>query len=141
MQAEGAAAQLRSSDIFELNQRLNFFKKISLFHGSLGFYLVMTIMAYRYPHGLHIPNLVEPYNKKSLFDSVRSISLYVLTLLLFSLAGIGLQELGELGSVYSTELAIALGFICITFCAYTFWKLAAHVYLYMYLQALLYRYR
>ncbi len=84
--AEGATAQLRSSDLFELNQRLNWLKKMSLFHGSVGFYVVMTIMAF-------------------------SIPLYVLALLLFALAGIGLEQLGKLGSIYSTELAIALGLV------------------------------
>ena len=84
--AEGAAAQMRSSDLFELNQRLNFVKKISMFHGSIGFYIIMCIMAY-------------------------SITLYVLAVLLFALSGVSLAELHDLGSIYSTEFVIALGFI------------------------------
>lgn len=84
--AEGAAAQMRSSDLFELNQRLNFVKKISMFHGSIGFYIIMFIMA-------------------------TSISLYVLAITLFAISGVSLSQLSRLGSIYSTEFVIALGFI------------------------------
>lgn len=77
---------MRSSDLFELNQRLNFVKKISLFHGSIGFYIIMCIMAY-------------------------SITLYVIAVLLFAISGVSLSQLAKLGSIYSTEFVIALGFI------------------------------
>ena len=67
---------MRSSDLFELNQRLNFVKKISLFHGSIGFYIIMCIMAY-------------------------SITLYApphpIAVLLFAISGVSFSRLAKLG--------------------------------------------
>lgn len=95
---------MRSSDLFELNQRLNWVKKISMFHGSIGFYIIMCIMAY-------------------------SVTLYVIAMLLFAISGISLGELHRLGSIYSSEFILALGFIymlpgvveqfiqCVCFCS------------------------
>lgn len=84
--AQGAAQQIRSRHLFYLNKRLPVLMKLSLFFGSLGFY-VMSLL------------------------TTTSIKLYIYTVLLFVSAGVSYHKLGLLGAVIAVPWMFQIGFI------------------------------
>lgn len=84
--AQGAAQQIVSRDIYALNQSLPSQHLLSLFFGSLGFYVNNVLMT-------------------------ASITCYLYSIVLFSLAEVTFNQLGLLGAVIAVPWIIQIGFI------------------------------
>eukprot|EP01113_Clastostelium_recurvatum_P039644 TRINITY_DN606_c0_g1_i3.p1 TRINITY_DN606_c0_g1~~TRINITY_DN606_c0_g1_i3.p1 ORF type:complete len:2408 (-),score=581.57 TRINITY_DN606_c0_g1_i3:45-6527(-) len=84
--AQGAAQQIRSRHLFYLNKRLPILVKLSLFFGSIGFYLMTLLTTF-------------------------SIKLYVYSLLMFVGSGVSYHRLGLLGSVIAVPWLFQVGFV------------------------------
>eukprot|EP01121_Diplochlamys_sp_Union-15-3_P001816 TRINITY_DN11580_c0_g1_i1.p1 TRINITY_DN11580_c0_g1~~TRINITY_DN11580_c0_g1_i1.p1 ORF type:complete len:811 (-),score=121.63 TRINITY_DN11580_c0_g1_i1:69-2207(-) len=84
--AMGAAQQVRSRDVYTLNKRLQFFKRLSLLHGTLGFYITNTLMAI-------------------------SIDMYMYALIMFQVGNMTFNHLGLLGSKIAVPFLIQVGFV------------------------------
>jgi hypothetical protein len=82
--AQGAASQLKTRDLFELNSRCDFITQFLLYQGTLGFYLSTTLM-------------------------LSSVQLYVFSLWLFSLARFSTENLGNLELAYSVPWLFQTG--------------------------------
>lgn len=72
--SQGAASQMKSRDIFELNSRLDFVRQFLMFQGSVGYYFSTSLM-------------------------LLSVKMYLVGLLLFTVAGFSAENLGNLGLV------------------------------------------
>eukprot|EP01113_Clastostelium_recurvatum_P026717 TRINITY_DN3208_c0_g1_i3.p1 TRINITY_DN3208_c0_g1~~TRINITY_DN3208_c0_g1_i3.p1 ORF type:complete len:581 (-),score=161.48 TRINITY_DN3208_c0_g1_i3:10-1752(-) len=84
--AQGAAQQVRSRHMFYLNKRLPILLRLSLFFGTLGFYM-MTLM------------------------TTVSIKLYMFSLLMFATSGTTYHQLGLMGSVIAVPWLLPVGFV------------------------------
>jgi len=82
--AQGAAAQMKSRDVFELHTRLDYIRQLMFFQSSTGFYIATTLM-------------------------LVSVRMYMLGLLLFTLAGYSAQNLGNFGLIFSLPFLIQVG--------------------------------
>jgi hypothetical protein len=82
--SQGAASQLKTRDIFELNTRLDFLRQFLLFQSSLGYYFATALM-------------------------LVSVKLYLFGLLLFTMAGFSAENLGNLGLIFSVPFLLQVG--------------------------------
>jgi hypothetical protein len=84
--AQGAAQQIRSREIYHLNNRLPVLTRLSLFYGSVGFYITSMLMC-------------------------MSIDFYILAILFYAVSGVSYHALGLLNAVISVPWMFQIGFI------------------------------
>jgi hypothetical protein len=84
--AQAAAQQMRSRDIYWLNQKASLFLKFGLFFGTYGFYIYNTLMA-------------------------MSINLYIIALVFFMLSGVTNHDLGVNQSSLAVPWLFQVGFL------------------------------
>mgnify|MGYP001058652049 FL=1 len=84
--AMGAAQQLRSREIYQLNQSLPFIRRLSLFMGSIAFYAINLLMS-------------------------TSIAYYLYGITLFAIAQVSYHQMGLLGAVISVPWLFQIGFV------------------------------
>jgi hypothetical protein len=82
--SQGAASQMKSRDVFELNTRLDFIRQFLTFQGSIGFYFSTALM-------------------------LTSVKMYLVGLLLFTIAGFSAENLGNLGLIFSVPFLFQVG--------------------------------
>lgn len=82
--AQGAASQMKTRDIFDMNTRLDFVRQFLLFHSSLGYYVATSAM-------------------------MISVKMYLFGLLVFTLGGYSAENLGNMELIFSLPFLLQIG--------------------------------